>query len=164
MNCWEKLFLDWISRQRITQRRSKERKTSRRECCLRTQEILGTKVTRKCWKFKENRKIFQIFKFWNDICTLGRPLHKVFNDIGLDRIGGQKRFLKFYANICTKFLTNKILSVSSSQISKILPKTITSKDFTQENIESQSRVQVTDSQKITLLPDGEKHQESCSTH
>ncbi len=56
--------------------------------------------------------MFEIFELCNDICN------KLIKDIGLDQITWQKIFL-IYAIICKNFWSNKILSLSSFQISKI---------------------------------------------
>ena len=53
-------------------------------------DAMVRKLARKVESSKKPKIVFEISEFWNHICTRGRPLHKLFNDIGLNQIAQQK--------------------------------------------------------------------------
>ncbi len=102
----------------------------------------------------------QIFGIWNDNGTRGRTLHKLFNDTSFDRIARQNlsfNFTLIYVEIvCRRKFCSCLVPKYFLWLSKnYLPETFTSKDMTHENLQSPSCIRVTDSQKITFLPDVE---------
>ncbi len=76
-------------------------KNSGREWCLTTQEMQWYESYSEKLKVSRNNKVFETFEFWNDICTRGKPLHELFNDIGVDQIAGETffKFMLIYAKI-----------------------------------------------------------------
>ena len=104
IKCYE-LSFESKQRQQLTQRRScaSPQTVANKILASGVQETKRRNITKVIKKVWQNLKLtFGHFQFENDICTRGRPFHKLYIDIYLDQIARQNIFLKFmliYAKI-----------------------------------------------------------------